>query len=189
MSSLPVMPPKPPATIQGMLGQGYDVWFLKAKARQELDRSMSSFTCFYQDAMNFAISIHHLVDWYWHLHLKVLPLWQGKEEKDFRIFIRGQSQHVEAFCEISNSFKHCHRQWANKVTDMVKLIPYYGDDQKNAHPDVWANGIVDHLPNGGKLLFLPAILSGNDHYYYKFWAEAALKWWEDFDPATSRPIP
>jgi hypothetical protein len=53
-------------SVQQVLNGNFDRKWLHMKAASELRRSMQSVTGFYENAMNVAITIDHMIDWAWH---------------------------------------------------------------------------------------------------------------------------
>jgi len=174
-----------PTSAQVAFNGNYDLKWMIMKARVDLARSMQSPTRFYEDAMNFSVSIASMADWAWKLEVRHAAAWQEKTQREFVMAVGVQAPAVLAFTDLANEFKHADRTQTNFVARNLLIFSYDPTDASVVTPELLAKSIVQ--PSSGGTRYVPAVIVDAGRPYYIDVANSALAWWDAFDSSTFVP--
>ncbi len=164
-------------TAQKVFGWTFDLNFLMQKAHHDLDLSMTEgYNSFFFNAMNFAVTIHAIVDHLWEVQAKADPRWETTKKRGFMHWIKTQNDCIPIFVDLSNTYKHSERRDPNAFADHLGVYP----DQLIQHspsPEDMGNRIVHNDPSGD-VFYWPVLTKPDGRLiYYRYAAKTALDWW------------
>lgn len=171
-------------------GPGFDVDHMLRKADRELARLRAARGLEepYDHMFNFSVTLAAVCDWTFHVHLSVLPQWNGRKEQHFTNWVRHSNDDAFVFIDISNEYKHANRKAPSTLAE--KMMLSFVD--LGTHPQ--QRGVVD-LSKGwiqkmgaNDWYFFPSIKfsGGIEHFYDP--AERAISWWKSFVPTSAQPM-
>jgi hypothetical protein len=178
MTDLPQSPSGASVTVitaQKIFAWTFDFEFLMQKANHELELSMSEGRdLFFANAMNFAVTIHAISDYLWHVKAIHDGQWANKQNK-FVEWIKTQNDCIAVFIDIFNTYNHTVRREINMFADRLGL---YHEDSVRHSPllEDLKNRIFQNGSSGD--VFWPVLTTITGRLiYYRYAAEYALHWW------------
>lgn len=181
-----------PLTAQQVFnGEGFDAQHMLRKAERELARirTATDLDIVYDHMFNFAVTLAAVSDWTFHLELSQIPIWAGKNEAHFTNWLRHTNSDVFVFIDLSNEFKHAHRNKPSSLAQKMMLKAVFSSDPQAAGFVFDSQKMIKMTTSNGYLIAIPWIersAKGND--YFIDIGELAIAWWKAFIPANAIPM-
>ncbi len=167
----------------------YDADAMLRKAERELDRLRLSqtFDEMYDHMLNCSVTLAAVCDWTFHLRLRTLPQWSGKNEKHFTNWVRLNCADAFVFIDISNEYKHANR---NKPSTLAKkMMLSYVDLTARPQQRAWLDLTRGWMYKKGTddVFVYPSIIFNDQWENFHDAAERAISWWKAFEPSSAQP--
>ncbi len=173
-------------TAQVIFDGQYDLAWMKSEARYDFECSMQEIVHFHFEAMNFAVTVASLADWAWMLHARYTPAWasQKNPQNAFVGFIAHECNSVATLTDFANEYKHADR--VHKNMSLRKLeVRTVKVEKLLTLPPGWEHNALAVANIGFR--FIPIVETDCDRFFYKALGQAALAWWDNFDPSMAAP--
>jgi hypothetical protein len=183
--------PRGVLTAHTVFDPSFNFDFLREKAVHELNLSFTEGQrgqkFFLWHAMNFSVSIHAIADYFWWVKEIGDAQWNN-DQNNFVHRVAVGNDCIDAFLDISNTYKHSHRIRKHKIESLT----CYPDSAviKNSDPPgelELRNCIIDRSQPKDSI-YWPVITTKKGRViYYRYAAESALGWWCQYE-RTGLPV-
>ncbi len=172
-------------------GPGFDGPHMLEKAERELDRLLQAANPLiaYDHMFNFVVTMAAVADWTFHLQLKPLPLWAGKQEQHFTNWVRHANDDAFVLIDLSNEYKHADRKKSSSLAQKMWMKIIWPKDNPQISNQIDNTKMLWFPTTGGGLAAIPWIdrHSGDNDFFVDI-GRRAITWWKSFTPANAAPM-